>query len=91
MNAIVHLNNPGALQEAERLDKVRATGKVLGPLQGIPMLIKDNINVAGIPATGATPGLRGNIPSKSAPVVKALQDAGVIVLGKTNLSELACS
>lgn len=91
LNAVLHINTPGALQEAERMDKLRAERKLLGPLHGIPMLIKDNINVVGIPTTGATPGLRGNIPSKSAPVAKALQDAGVIVLGKTNLSELACS
>jgi mandelamide amidase len=91
LNAVLHVNNPGALEEAKRMDKLRSEGKLLGSLHGIPMLIKDNINVAGIPTTGATPGLRGNIPSKSAPVAKALQDAGVIVLGKTNLSELACS
>lgn len=91
LNAVLQINTPGALQEAERMDKLRAEGELLGPLHGIPMLIKDNINVAGITTTGATPGLRGNIPSKSARVAKALQDAGVIVLGKTNLVELACS
>lgn len=91
LNAVLHVNATGALEEAGRMDKLRSEGKLLGPLHGIPMLIKDNMNVAGIPTTGATPGLRGNVPSRSAPAVKALQDAGVIVLGKTNLSELACS
>ena len=90
LNAVLFIND-SALQEAERLDKLRAEGKLLGPLHGIPMLIKDNVDVAGIPTTGATPSLRSNVPSQSAPVVKALQNAGVIVLGKTNLSELASS
>jgi len=90
LNAVLCLNE-GASQEAERRDKLRSKGKLSGPLHGIPMLIKDNLDVAGIPTTGATPSLRGNVPSQSAPVVKALQDAGVIVLGKTNLSELASS
>ena len=80
LNAILFLNE-GATQEADRLDKLRAEGKLLGPLHGIPMLIKDNLDVAGFPTTGATPILRSNVPSQSAPVVKALQDAGVIVLG----------
>jgi Asp-tRNA(Asn)/Glu-tRNA(Gln) amidotransferase A subunit family amidase len=90
LNAIVHLNRL-ALNEAERLDKLRAEGKILGPLHGIPLLVKDNINVAGMPTTACTPALRNNIPSKSSAAIKILQDAGAIILGKTNLSELACS
>ena len=69
LNAVLCLNE-GASREAERRDKLRSKGKLSGPLHGIPMLIKDNLDVAGIPTTGATPSLRGNVPAKDTESVK---------------------
>ena len=63
--------------------------KRCGALAGVPIVVKDNIEVAGLPATGGTPALKGYVPKADAPVVKKLRDAGAIVLGKTNLHELA--
>ncbi len=88
LNAFVTLAEKGALAAAKRADVARRAGNCK-PLAGVPIVVKDNIEVAGLPTTGGTPALKGYVPKRDAPVVKALRNAGAIVLGKTNMHELA--
>ncbi len=87
LNAFVTLDEAGALAAARRADARRGQG--CKPLHGVPIVIKDNIEVAGLATTGGTPALKGYKPKADAPVAKKLRDAGAIVLGKTNMHELA--
>ena len=82
--------NPQALYDARRSDRYRGEGRASGPLEGIPVLIKDNIESAdGTATTAGSEALVGNITNRDAPLVARLKKAGAIVLGKTNLSEWA--
>ena len=82
--------NPDALDIAKKLDKERAEGKVRGPMHGIPVLIKDNINTADPMATTAgSLALKNNFAIDDAPLIAALRSSGAIILGKANLSEWA--
>ena len=82
--------NPQALDDARKLDAERAAGHVRGPLHGVPVLIKDNIeDASGLPTTAGSLALAGNITRRDAPVVARLKAAGAVILGKTNLSEWA--
>ena len=81
--------NPDALRIAAKLDTERATGRARGPLHGIPVLLKDNINTLDMPTTAGSIALEGSIPLEEATITTKLQDAGAIILGKTNLSEFA--
>jgi amidase len=82
--------NPAALSEAARLDAERADGRVRGPLHGVPVLVKDNIDTADLPTTAGSLALADQPPPpRDAPLVRRLREAGCIVLGKTNLSEWA--
>jgi amidase len=85
----VRLINPKALQEAAAMDAERAAGHVRGPLHGIPVMVKDNLDAAGIPTTAGSVALENSIPDKDSPVVAKLRAAGAILLGKLNLSEFA--
>src|SRR3954449_11590363 len=85
----VRLVNPRALQDASLLDLERSTGHVRGPLHGIPVLVKDNLDVAGLPTTAGNVALQNSIPDKDSAVVANLRKAGAVILGKTNLSEFA--
>jgi len=89
INSVIELN-PDALEIADNLDKERAAGKVRGPLHGIPILLKDNIDTFDrMQTTAGSLALEGNIATKDAFIVKQLRRAGALILGKTNLSEWA--
>jgi Asp-tRNA(Asn)/Glu-tRNA(Gln) amidotransferase A subunit family amidase len=88
LNAFL-LVNPRALDEADRLDRDRAEKRVRGPLHGIPVVVKDNMNTADLPTTGGSIAFAGAQPQADAFIVEKLRDAGAIILGKTNLHELA--
>ena len=82
--------NPKAREEARASDARRAAGKALGPLDGVPILLKDNIETADpLPTTAGALALADNVTGRDAPLVAALRARGVIVLGKTNLSQWA--
>ncbi len=82
--------NPDAMEIAGELDEERKTGKVRGPLHGIPVLIKDNIDTGDkMQTTAGSLALQGNIAPADAPIVAKLREAGAVLLGKTNLSEWA--
>jgi amidase len=82
--------NPDALGEAQASDAARKAGKAHGPLFGIPLLVKDNIETAdAIATTAGSLALKDNITRRDAPVIARLRAAGAIILGKTNLSEWA--
>lgn len=81
--------NPRALAIADSLDKLRARGKILGPLHGIPVAIKDNIQTTDMPTTGGALAFRDLIPPYDATLTKNLEAAGAIIIAKTQLTELA--
>ena len=88
LNAVIELN-PQALADAAALDAEREAGKVRGPLHGLPVLIKDNIDVVGMVNSAGSLALADNRPSRDAFLVTRLRAAGAVILGKTNLSEWA--
>jgi amidase len=89
LNSVIELN-PDAIAIAEMLDKERAEGRVRGPLHGIPVLLKDNIDTGDkMQTTAGALALEGNRASKDAFIVAQLRSAGAVILGKTNLSEWA--
>jgi len=88
VNSVLSVN-PNALEEANAIDKQLANGKTLGPLAGIPILLKDNIESDELPTTAGSMALLNNNTGRNAPIVTKLKAAGAIVLGKTNLSEWA--
>ena len=90
LNAVVTLN-PDALNEAIAADQQRASGNADGLLHGIPMLIKDNIDVRGLPTTGGSLALKNHIAASDAFLVSQLRQAGAVILGKTNMAEWAFS
>ncbi|MTH76931.1 amidase family protein [Paracoccus aestuariivivens] len=85
LNALAHSNAVAALARAAKVD----AGEVSGPLAGLPIVVKDNIQVAGLPAAAATPGLQDAIAKSDAPVLAKLVEAGAIVVATTNMHELA--
>jgi indoleacetamide hydrolase len=89
LNAFIILDNDRVRTAAWEADKRRASGASLGPLHGVPLALKDNLDTAEMPTTGGTPGLAGNRPKRNAVIVDALLGAGAIVIGKCNLHELA--
>jgi amidase len=87
INSIISLN-PRALDDARAFDaKLAATGKLVGPLHGIPILVKDCIDAVGMPMTAGFQGWKNYTPPTDAPLVARLRSAGAIILGKNSLSE----
>jgi amidase len=94
LNAVVHLDREGALAAARAADAalkdgVGLGGGEVGPLHGVPITVKDNLDVGGLPCTGGTLGRAGHVPAEDATTVARMKQAGAIVLGKTNLPEFA--
>ena len=89
LNAFIALDEDMLLIAAREADIRRASGRRLGSLHGLPIAIKDNIEFLGLPTTAGTPALDFHHPERNAPVVQTLIDAGSLVMGKTNLHEIA--
>jgi amidase len=81
--------NPNALKEADALDRERAHGKIRGPLHGIPIALKDNIQTTNMPTTGGALAFVGFIPPYEATLTKNLRAAGALIIAKTSMTELA--
>jgi amidase len=82
--------NPRAANEARAMDAERRAGRVRGPLHGVPLLIKDNIETGdGTATTAGSLALKDNLTGRDAPAARRLKDAGAVILGKANLSEWA--
>lgn len=81
--------SPTALRQAAASDARHRRGKTLGPLDGIPVLVKDNVNTRDMPTTAGSLALAGSPPGTDATLVTRLRKAGAVILGKTNLSEWA--
>ena len=88
LRAVIEVN-PQALADAAALDAERQAGKLRGPLHGIPVLLKDNIDTAGMVNSAGSLAMADNRPASDAFVVARLRAAGAVILGKTNLSEWA--
>src|ERR1700741_4802924 len=85
INAVVAQNLDAARARAREADAARARGESWGPLHGLPMTIKDTLEVAGLTTTAGSPSLKQHVPKHNAAAVQRLVDAGAIVFGKTNV------
>jgi amidase len=81
--------NPKALDEADARDRDRAQGRILGPLHGIPIALKDNIHTTDMPTTGGALAFEHLVPPYEATLARNLRDAGAIIIAKTGMTELA--
>ena len=89
VHAFLHVNRDGALADAARIDEQRAGGEQLPLLAGVPLGLKDILATKGVPTTCGSKILEGWKPPYDATVVKKLREAGIVVLGKTNMDEFA--
>lgn len=89
INAYLEVNEQGAIERAKELDRERQAGKVRGPFHGLPIAIKDNICVKGLKNTCASKFLEDFVAPYDATVIKKLEEAGAIILGKVNMDEFA--
>jgi aspartyl-tRNA(Asn)/glutamyl-tRNA(Gln) amidotransferase subunit A len=89
LNAYITVMRDQALSRAKALDEEQRAGKFRGPLHGIPIALKDNIDTAGIRTTAASAVFDDRVPVEDAPVVRRLLDAGAVIVGKLNLHEFA--
>lgn len=88
LRAVITVNND-AMRAAARLDTERSEGRLRGPLHGVPVLVKDNIETREMPTTAGSLALADNFTRRDAAVAERLRDAGLVVVGKANLSEWA--
>ncbi len=89
LHAYIHLDRVGARQACAQADRMTAQGQALGRLHGVPIAVKDNILVRGMPFTGGTRALQGYVAAEDAPAVARLRAEGAVILGKLNLHEIA--
>ncbi|RKN09266.1 Asp-tRNA(Asn)/Glu-tRNA(Gln) amidotransferase subunit GatA [Streptomyces radicis] len=89
VHAFLHVDREGALAQARAVDDRRAAGEPLGPLAGVPLALKDIFTTEGVPTTAGSRILEGWIPPYDATVTRRLKEAGVVILGKTNMDEFA--
>ena len=89
VHAFLHVDREGALAAAKAVDARRAAGEPLGPLAGVPLALKDVLTMQGVPTTCGSRILEGWRPAYDATVTRRLKDAGVVILGKTNMDEFA--
>jgi aspartyl-tRNA(Asn)/glutamyl-tRNA(Gln) amidotransferase subunit A len=89
INAFITITADSALATAKEMEEEARKGKWRGPLHGIPIALKDNIDTAGIRTTGASELFKDRVPAEDAVVAKKLKDAGAILLGKLNMHEFA--
>ncbi|WP_168220778.1 Asp-tRNA(Asn)/Glu-tRNA(Gln) amidotransferase subunit GatA [Streptomyces sp. RFCAC02] len=89
VHAFLHVDRDGALAQARAVDERRAAGDKLGPLAGVPLALKDIFTTEGVPTTVGSKILDGWLPPYDATVTRRLKDAGVVILGKTNMDEFA--
>jgi aspartyl-tRNA(Asn)/glutamyl-tRNA(Gln) amidotransferase subunit A len=89
LNAFVHIDAQGALQQARIADQALAEGRDAGPLHGIPVAVKDNIDTADMPTTYGSAHFAGHRPDRDARCVANLREAGAIIIGKTLTHEFA--
>jgi Asp-tRNA(Asn)/Glu-tRNA(Gln) amidotransferase A subunit family amidase len=89
LNGFIAIDEGQVMEAARTADRKRRSGAALGALHGLPIVVKDNIYTKDLPSTAGTPAFAGFRPGRDASTVSALRDAGAILLGKTNLHELA--
>jgi amidase len=88
LNAVIYIN-PKALEEADALDQTFITSGLSGPLHGIPVLLKDNVDTVDMPTTGGSLSLEGFTPEDDAFITRKFRESGALILAKTNLHEFA--
>lgn len=89
LNAFTSFDRAALLAQAKEADVTRNLGETRGPLHGIPLILKDNINTTALPTSGGSPALVGNNPGANAPIAVRLFQAGALLAGKANMHELS--
>ncbi len=89
VNAIIHIDEEKAITDAELIDKKITNGEKLSPLAGLPVIVKDNINVLDMPTTCGSKMLANHVSIYDATVIEKLKQAGLIIIGKANMDEFA--
>lgn len=88
LNSIIAVN-PDAIAIAKEMDRQQKEGQPMGPLFGVPVLLKDNVDMEGMATTAGSLSLENSVPSEDAYITKALKQSGALILAKTNLHEFA--
>jgi aspartyl-tRNA(Asn)/glutamyl-tRNA(Gln) amidotransferase subunit A len=89
VHAFLHVDVDGAMAAARAVDEARASGALLGPLAGVPLAMKDIVVTKGVPTTAGSKILEGWVPPYDATIARRIKDAGIVMLGKTNMDEFA--